>query len=84
MKKPYYKELPLSHLYDSGLTGSQKLLKTLLLIPSHFAPKPANEQAAAKTSPQATALTAILRSMLLSTFSIICAAFKIKILPSKF
>ncbi len=32
MKKPYYKELPLSHLYDSGLTGSQKLLKTLLLI----------------------------------------------------
>ena len=32
MKKPYYKELPLSHLYDCGLTGSQKLLKTLLLI----------------------------------------------------
>ena len=32
MKKPYYKELPLFHVYDSNLTGSQKLLMTLLLI----------------------------------------------------
>ena len=32
MKKPYYKELPLFHIYDSDLTGSQKLLMTLLLI----------------------------------------------------
>ena len=32
MKKPYYKELPLFHIYDSNLTGSQKLLMTLLLI----------------------------------------------------
>lgn len=32
MKKPYYKELPLFHLYDSNLTGSQKLLMTLLLV----------------------------------------------------
>lgn len=32
MKKPYYKKLPLFHLYDSNLTGSQKLLMTLLLI----------------------------------------------------
>ena len=32
MKKPYYKELPLFHLYDSDLTGTQKLLMTLLLI----------------------------------------------------
>ena len=32
MKKPYYKELPLFHLYDSNLSGSQKLLMTLLLI----------------------------------------------------
>ena len=31
-KKPYYKELPLFHVYDSNLTGSQKLLMTLLLI----------------------------------------------------
>ena len=29
MKKLYYKELPLFHIYDSNLTGSQKLLKTL-------------------------------------------------------
>ena len=32
MKKPYFKELPLFHIYDSNLTGSQKLLMTLLLI----------------------------------------------------
>ena len=32
MKKQYYKELPLFHIYDSNLTGSQKLLMTLLLI----------------------------------------------------
>lgn len=32
MKKPYYKELPLFHIYDSNLSGSQKLLMTLLLI----------------------------------------------------
>ena len=32
MKKPYYKGLPLFHIYDSNLTGSQKLLMTLLLI----------------------------------------------------
>ena len=32
MKMPYYKELPLFHLYDSNLTGSQKLLMTLLLV----------------------------------------------------
>ena len=32
MKKPYYKELPLFHVYDSNLSGSQKLLMTLLLI----------------------------------------------------
>lgn len=32
MKKPYYKKLPLFHIYDSNLTGSQKLLMTLLLI----------------------------------------------------
>ena len=32
MKKLYYKELPLFHIYDSNLTGSQKLLMTLLLV----------------------------------------------------
>ena len=32
MKKPYYKELPLFHIYGSNLTGSQKLPMTLLLI----------------------------------------------------
>ena len=32
MKKTYFKELPLFHIYDSSLTGSQKLLMTLLLI----------------------------------------------------
>ena len=32
MKKPYYKELPLFHIYDSNLTGNQKLLMTPLLI----------------------------------------------------
>ena len=32
MKKPHYKTLPLFHIYDSNLTGSQKLLMTLLLI----------------------------------------------------
>lgn len=32
MGKVYYKELPLFHLYDSDLTGTQKLLMTLLLV----------------------------------------------------
>ena len=32
MKKPYFKELPLFHIYDSSLSGSQKLLMTLLFI----------------------------------------------------
>ena len=32
MKKPYFKELPLFHIYDSSLTGRQKLLMTLLFI----------------------------------------------------
>lgn len=32
MGKLYYKELPLFHLYDGDLTGTQKLLMTLLLV----------------------------------------------------
>ena len=32
MKKPYFKELPLFHIYDSSLTGRQKLLMTQLFI----------------------------------------------------
>ena len=36
MKKPYYKELPLFHLYDSNLTRRQKLLMTLLLIDATY------------------------------------------------
>ena len=32
MGRLYFKELPLFHLYDSGLTGTQKLLMTLLLV----------------------------------------------------
>ena len=32
MGRVYYKELPLFHLYDSDLTGTRKLLKTLLLV----------------------------------------------------
>ena len=32
MRRIYFKELPLFHLYDSNLTGSQKLLMTLLLV----------------------------------------------------
>ena len=32
MGRVYYKELPLFHLYDSDLTCTQKLLKTLLLV----------------------------------------------------
>ena len=32
MGRIYYKELPLFHLYDSELTGAQKLLMTLLLV----------------------------------------------------
>lgn len=32
MGRIYYKELPLCHLYDSDLTGTQKLLMTLLLV----------------------------------------------------
>lgn len=36
MKKQYRKDLPLSHIYDSSLTGSQKLLITLLLIDDSY------------------------------------------------
>lgn len=32
MRRVYYKKLPLFHLYDSNLTGTQKLLMTLLLV----------------------------------------------------
>lgn len=32
MGRIYYKELPLFHLYDSDLTGTQKLLMTLFLV----------------------------------------------------
>lgn len=32
MGNVYYKKLPLFHLYDSDLTGTQKLLMTLLLV----------------------------------------------------
>ena len=32
MGRIYYKELPLFHLYDGDLTGTQKLLMTLLLV----------------------------------------------------
>ena len=32
MGRIYYKELPLFHLYDSDLTGTQRLLMTLLLV----------------------------------------------------
>lgn len=32
MGRVYYKELSLFHLYDSDLTGTQKLLMTLLLV----------------------------------------------------
>lgn len=32
MNKPYYKELPLNHAYDSNLTSTQKLLMFLLCI----------------------------------------------------
>lgn len=32
MGKVYYKKLPLFHLYDGDLTGTQKLLMTLLLV----------------------------------------------------
>ena len=32
MGKLYYKELPLFHLYDGDLTGTQKLLMTLLQV----------------------------------------------------
>ena len=32
MGRVYYKTLPLFHLYDSDLTGTQKLLMTLLLV----------------------------------------------------
>ena len=32
MGRIYFKELPLFHLYDSDLTGTQKLLMTLLLL----------------------------------------------------
>lgn len=32
MGRVYYKELPLFHLYDSDLPGTQKLLMTLLLV----------------------------------------------------
>lgn len=32
MGRVYYKELPLFHLYDNDLTGTQKLLMTLLQV----------------------------------------------------
>ena len=32
MGRVYYKKLPLFHLYDSDLTGTQKLLMTLLQV----------------------------------------------------
>ena len=32
MGRVYFKKLPLFHLYDSNLTGAQKLLMTLLLV----------------------------------------------------
>ena len=32
MGRIYFKELPLFHLYNGDLTGSQKLLMTLLLV----------------------------------------------------
>lgn len=32
MGRVYFKKLPLFHLYDSDLTGMQKLLMTLLLV----------------------------------------------------
>lgn len=32
MGKVYFKKLPLFHLYDSDLTGTQKLLMTLLQV----------------------------------------------------
>ena len=32
MGRIYYKELPLFHLYDSDLPGTQKLLMTLFLV----------------------------------------------------
>ena len=32
MGRIYFKELPLFHLYDSDLAGTQKLLMTLLLV----------------------------------------------------
>ena len=36
MKKPHFKELPLFHIYGSSLTGSQKLLMTLLFIDNAY------------------------------------------------
>ena len=36
MGRIYYKELPLFHIYDSSLTGSQKLLMTLLFIDNAY------------------------------------------------
>ncbi len=36
MGRIYYKELPLFHLYDSDLTGSQKLLMTLLFVDNAY------------------------------------------------
>ena len=41
MGRVYYKELPLFHLYDSDLTGTQKLLMTLLLVARSRLPAPA-------------------------------------------
>ena len=32
MGRIYFKELPLFHLYDGDLSGTQKLLMTLLLV----------------------------------------------------
>ena len=36
MMKPYYKELPLHHVYDGNLTGTQKLLMFLLYIDNTY------------------------------------------------
>ena len=36
MGRVYYKELPLFHLYDSDLTGTQKLLMMMLLLVERY------------------------------------------------
>ena len=51
MGRIYFKELPLFHLYDSDLAGTQKLLMTLLLVDRYdiyelscLAPPPPSEE----------------------------------------